>query len=55
MSTTNSSDDVVSHGINAAQANAEDSESKQKVEELNSLLQGTATNSNANEESSSQE
>ncbi|MGO4269714.1 hypothetical protein AB4Z22_07715 [Paenibacillus sp. TAF58] len=54
MSTNNSSDDVVSHGINAAQANAEDSESKQKVEELNSLLQGTATNSSVNEETSTQ-
>lgn len=55
MSTTNSSDNVVSHGINAAQANAEDSESKQQVEELNSLLQGAATNSSVNEDTSSQE
>ncbi|SDP15930.1 hypothetical protein SAMN04487897_14114 [Paenibacillus sp. yr247] len=54
MSTTNS-DDVVSHGINAAQANAEDSESKQKVEELNSLLQSSTTNSSVNEDTSSQE
>lgn len=54
MSTTNSND-AVSHGINAAEANAEDSESKQKVEELSSLLQSSTENFNVNEDTSSQE
>jgi hypothetical protein len=55
VSTTNSSDDVVSHAINAAEANAEDSQSKQQVEELSSLLQSSTSNASDNEETSSQE
>jgi ribosomal protein L22 len=55
MSTTNSNDDVVSHAINAAEANAEDSQSKQQVEELSSMLQSATTNASENEETSSQE
>ncbi|GFZ81152.1 hypothetical protein GCM10008018_28430 [Paenibacillus marchantiophytorum] len=52
---TNNSDDVVSHAINAAEANAEDGQSKQQVEELSSLLQNTTTNSTADEDSSEQQ
>lgn len=52
MSTTNS-DDVVSHAINAAESNAEDSKAKQQVEELSSLLQSSTTNSSVNEDTSS--
>ncbi|NQX70179.1 hypothetical protein HQN90_28985 [Paenibacillus alba] len=51
---TNNSDDVVSHAINAAEANAEDSQSKQQVEELSSLLQNETTNSAVDEDSSEQ-
>ncbi|WP_157276663.1 hypothetical protein [Paenibacillus sp. Soil766] len=54
MSTTNSNDDVVSHAINAAEANAQDSQSKQQVEELSSLLQSATTNA-SDEENTSQE
>lgn len=54
MSTTNSNDDVVSHAINAAEANAEDSQSKQQVDELSSLLQSATTNA-SDEENTSQE
>ncbi|WP_157256827.1 hypothetical protein [Paenibacillus sp. Soil750] len=54
MSTTNSNDDVVSHAINAAQANAEDSQSQQQVEELSAALQ-SATSDVSDEENTSQE
>lgn len=55
MSTTNSNDDVVSHAINAAEANAEDGQSKQQVEELSSLLQSSTSNASEIEDTSSQE
>lgn len=45
--------DVVNHAINAAEANAEDSQAKQQVEELSSLLQSSTAN--ANDDTSSQE
>ncbi|MNG12366.1 hypothetical protein D3C84_959760 [compost metagenome] len=54
MSTTNSNDNVVSHAINAAEACAEDSQSKQQVEQLSSLLQSSAVNA-SDEETSAQE
>jgi len=50
---TNNQNDVVSHAINAAQANAEDSEAQQQVEELSSMLQSSTAN--ANEDTSSEE
>jgi hypothetical protein len=53
MSTTDKND-VVSHAINAAQANAEDSKSQKQVDQLSSQLKGTSTTSQT-EESSTQE
>ncbi|MCD1258660.1 hypothetical protein B5M42_007410 [Paenibacillus athensensis] len=41
----NSSNNVVDHGLNAAQANAEDSKSKKQVDELTSKLKNTSTTS----------
>ena len=55
MSTTNSNDDVVSHAINAAEANAEDSQSQQQVEELSFYRCKVQQPMLANEETSSQE
>ncbi|WNR44930.1 hypothetical protein [Paenibacillus roseipurpureus] len=54
MSTTNSNDDVVSHAINAAEANAEDSQAKQQVEQLSSILQSATTNA-SDEDNAAQE
>ncbi|WP_187274406.1 hypothetical protein [Paenibacillus sp. N3.4] len=51
---TNENNDVVSHAINAAQANAEDSKSKEQVEQLSSELQNTTATSSV-EESSTEE
>lgn len=50
---TNNQNDVVSHAINAAQANAEDSEAQQQLEELSSQLQSSTANTN--EDTSSEE
>lgn len=50
---TNNQNDVVSHAINAAQANAEDSQAQQQVEELSSMLQSSTADSN--EDTSSEE
>lgn len=38
---TTNNNDVVNHGLNAAEANAEDSKSKQQVEQLSAELQET--------------
>ncbi|MBA2942811.1 hypothetical protein HZF08_31555 [Paenibacillus sp. CGMCC 1.16610] len=43
---TNNQNDVVSHAINAAQANAEDSQAQQQVEELSSMLQSSTADAN---------
>ncbi|NEW07987.1 hypothetical protein GK047_18465 [Paenibacillus sp. SYP-B3998] len=53
MSTTDSND-VVSHGINAAQASAEDSKSQEQVEQLSAELQEASTTSQTDESSTQQ-
>jgi len=51
---TNENNDVISHGINAAQANANDSKSKEQVEQLSSQLNEASTSSQADNSTAQQ-
>ncbi|MBD0382488.1 hypothetical protein [Paenibacillus sedimenti] len=53
MSTADNND-VISHAINAAQANADDSESKEQVEQLSSQLNQAGATSQADDATAQQ-